>query len=61
MDINKQHQIATKETAQNLKTVAASPEIRETSHLSLPEIEAVSNLIAQVIPLCHRSAKITRA
>jgi hypothetical protein len=50
MDIIKPHQVATQKTAQNLKTIAASPEIREASHLSLPEIEAVSELIAQIVP-----------
>ena len=31
MDLNQQPQIATQATAQNLKTVAASPKIREAS------------------------------
>lgn len=37
-------------TADNLKTIAQSQLLRDLSRLSLPEIEAVANLVAQVIP-----------
>ncbi len=37
-------------TANNLQTIAKSQLIRDLSRLSLPEIEAVSTLVAQVIP-----------
>lgn len=37
-------------TADNLKTIAQSQLLRDLSRLSLPEIEAATNLIAQVVP-----------
>ena len=37
-------------TANNLKTIAKSQLIRDLSRLSLPEIEAVTTLVAQIIP-----------
>ncbi|HEU0294587.1 MAG TPA: hypothetical protein VFR47_17740 [Anaerolineales bacterium] len=37
-------------TADNLKTIAASQLLRDLSRLSLPEIEAATNLISQVVP-----------
>ena len=37
-------------TAGNLKTIAQSQLVRDLSRLSLPEIEAVADLVAQVIP-----------
>lgn len=37
-------------TADNLKTIAQSQLLRDLSRLSLPEIEAATNLISQVIP-----------
>jgi hypothetical protein len=40
----------TLKTADNLKTIAKSQLIRDLSRLSLPEIEAVSTLVSQVIP-----------
>src|SRR3954470_17119326 len=37
-------------TANNRKTIAKSQLIRDLSRLSLPEIEAVATLVAQIIP-----------
>ena len=37
-------------TADNLKTTAQSQLVRDLSRLSLPEIEAITNLVSQVIP-----------
>lgn len=37
-------------TAQDLKTVAARPDISSLSHLSLPEIEVISELVARYVP-----------
>ena len=37
-------------TAQDLKTVATRPDITSLSHLSLPEIEVISDLVARYIP-----------
>ncbi len=39
-----------KQTADDLKTIASSPKIADLSRLSLPEIEALSEQIAQVVP-----------
>ncbi|OQX64734.1 MAG: hypothetical protein B5M51_02770 [Anaerolinea sp. 4484_236] len=50
MNITKQHKIASIKTANNLKTVATKPRIQQASRLSLPEIEAVTELIAQIVP-----------
>ena len=41
---------ATIRTAGNLKAIAQSQLVRDLSRLSLPEIEAVADLVAQVIP-----------
>jgi len=41
---------ASVKTADNLKTIAQSQLIRDLSRLSLPDIEAVTNLVSQVIP-----------
>src|SRR5215211_2501961 len=41
---------ASVKTADNLKTIAQSQLLRDLSRLSLPEIEAATNLISQVIP-----------
>jgi hypothetical protein len=41
---------ASVKTADNLKTTAQSQLVRDLSRLSLPEIEAITNLISQVIP-----------
>lgn len=48
--MNAQYKEASVKTADNLKTIAQSQLLRDLSRLSLPEIEAVSNLVAQVIP-----------
>lgn len=37
-------------TADNLKTIAQSDLLRDLSRLSLPEIEATTNLVSQVVP-----------
>ena len=37
-------------TADNLKTTAQSQLLRDLSRLSLPEIEAITNLVSQIIP-----------
>lgn len=41
---------ASLKTADNLKTIAQSQLLRDLSRLSLPEIEAATNLISQVVP-----------
>ena len=41
---------ASLKTADNLRTIAQSDLLRDLSRLSLPEIEATSNLISQVVP-----------
>jgi hypothetical protein len=41
---------ASVKTADNLKTTAQSQSVRDLSRLSLPEIEAITNLVSQVIP-----------
>lgn len=38
------------QTAQDLKTVATRPDISSLSHLSLPEIEVISELVARYVP-----------
>lgn len=48
MDIRFQE--ASLKTADNLKTIAQTDLLRDLSRLSLPEIEATSNLISQVVP-----------
>lgn len=40
----------TQNTARNLRTIAASPLISRLSHLTLPEIEALTDQIARVVP-----------
>jgi len=44
------YQKATTETASNLRTVAQAKSLREVSRLSLPEIDAVVDLTAQILP-----------
>ena len=44
------YQRATQETVENLQQVAKSLELRRLTKLSLPEIDAVVNLVARVIP-----------
>ncbi len=41
---------ATQKTAANLRTVARTQEVRKLSRLSLPEIDKVVELVAQVVP-----------
>lgn len=48
MDIR--YTTASIKTAENLKTIAQSQLLRDLSQLSLPEIEAATDLISQVIP-----------
>ncbi len=50
MDISRQYTEASIKTANNLRTIAHSVTLRELSRLSLPEIDAVVELVAQVIP-----------
>ncbi|MGD8623787.1 MAG: hypothetical protein PVJ34_04570, partial [Anaerolineae bacterium] len=50
MDIKRRYTEATVKTASNLKTVARSVTVQELSSLSLPEIEAVADLVAQMVP-----------
>jgi hypothetical protein len=47
---SEQYQRATVETATNLKTIVSAPEFRSISKLSLPEIEAITNMIARIVP-----------
>ncbi|GAB4577992.1 MAG: hypothetical protein Fur0022_07240 [Anaerolineales bacterium] len=49
---------ASLKTATHLKAVATSEALRSVSHLSLPEIEAVSDLIAQIVPAGNIPAMI---
>lgn len=51
MDIRFQE--ASIKTAENLKTIAQSDLLRDLSRLSLPEIEATSNLMSQMVPACN--------
>jgi hypothetical protein len=48
MDIR--YKEASIKTADNLRTIAQSQLIRDLSRLSLPDIEAVTNLVSQIIP-----------
>src|SRR5688572_8309347 len=41
---------ATRKTADNLRVTAASDEMRQLSHLTLPEIQEISEQIARVVP-----------
>jgi hypothetical protein len=50
MDIHKHYTQASIKTADDLRTIARSMTLRELSRLSLPEIDAVVDAIAQVIP-----------
>ncbi|MEE8390450.1 MAG: hypothetical protein V3S14_06590 [Anaerolineae bacterium] len=50
MDIHKHYTEASVKTADNLRTIAHSMTLRELSRLSLPEIDAVVDVIAHVIP-----------
>jgi hypothetical protein len=48
MDVR--YEEASIKTADNLKTIAQSQLLRDLSRLTLPEIQAATNLISQVIP-----------
>ncbi len=50
MDVQKHYTEASIKTADNLRTIAHSLTLRELSRLSLPEIDAVVEAVAQVIP-----------
>lgn len=49
-DIQQEYSIASARTMLSLKTVAHSSLLREVSHLSLPEIEAVVALVSRAVP-----------
>lgn len=49
-DIEGKYRDLSLRTVENLRSVASRPEVRSISHLSLPEIEAVTNLIGRVVP-----------
>jgi len=49
-DLPENYQQVSRKTASNLKTIAQSMELRDLSRLSLPEIEAVVDQVAQVVP-----------
>lgn len=53
-----QFRAASLKTATHLKAVATSDALRSISHLSLPEIEAVSELIAKIVPAGNVPAMI---
>ena len=48
--MNTRFKEASVKTADNLKTTAQSQLVRDLSRLSLPEIEAITNLVSQIIP-----------
>lgn len=50
MDPDKRYTEASRKTADSLKNIAQSPNIQDLSRLSLPEIEAVVDQVARVIP-----------
>ncbi|KAB2859049.1 MAG: hypothetical protein F9K46_11240, partial [Anaerolineae bacterium] len=50
MDLQATFAQASIKTSQNLKTIARESAVRELSQLSLPEIDAVAELVAQVVP-----------
>ena len=50
MSLYDAYKAATLKTAANLKTIAASPQVVQLSRLSLPEIEAMTQEIARVVP-----------
>ncbi len=50
METHKPYVAASRKTGSDLKTVARLLQERELSRLSLPEIEAVSDLVARVVP-----------
>ncbi|MFO7541165.1 MAG: hypothetical protein R6X32_24245 [Chloroflexota bacterium] len=50
MDVPNLYTQATVKTGDRLKSIAHSPKVRELSSLSLPEVDAVVNMIARVAP-----------
>jgi hypothetical protein len=50
VDIQKRYAQASVKTADNLRTIARSMVIRDLSRLSLPEIDAVVELVGRVVP-----------
>jgi hypothetical protein len=50
MDLQERYTEVSVKTASNLKTVARSGAVREISSLSLPEIDAVAELVARMVP-----------
>ncbi|HNB54528.1 MAG TPA: hypothetical protein PK530_21455, partial [Anaerolineales bacterium] len=58
MEALAEYRQASLKTATQLKALAASDAFRSISHLSLPEIEAVSDLIAQIVPAGNIPAMI---
>jgi hypothetical protein len=50
MDANKRYLDASVKTAGNLRTIARSRMLTQLSHLSLPEVDAVVEAVARVIP-----------
>ncbi|MBI5959615.1 MAG: hypothetical protein HY866_12815, partial [Chloroflexi bacterium] len=50
MDIDRQYQDATLGTASDLKTIAISTAVRKLTPLTLPQVEAVVNLVAEFVP-----------
>jgi len=50
MDTQRRYQEASTKTATNLRTIAHSDTVRSVSHLSLPEIDAVADLVARMVP-----------
>lgn len=50
MDIPRQYIEASIKTADNLRTLARSAAVRDLSRLSLPEIDAVVDLVSRVVP-----------
>ena len=50
MDIQDRYTDATRKTAADLAVVARTLAVKDLSHLSLPQVEQVANLVAQVVP-----------
>ncbi|GAB4526006.1 MAG: hypothetical protein Fur0018_11020 [Anaerolineales bacterium] len=50
MDLHSRYTSASIKTAENLKTIATAPGLRSISRLSLPEVEAVTDLISRIVP-----------
>jgi hypothetical protein len=50
MNIHKRYNAATQRTSEDLKSIAESLAARDLSHLSLPEIRELAEMVAQVVP-----------